>query len=147
MLRCVYSKLDEPLMNRSAKALAKATREVTWGELTGGCKVRNSDLAFKMRTQHLLGANLLPDLEARLCPESSPTVSIVLQKMCAHKKRGIFQCKHVERFTVAHLTEDGLGQLSNDEVPFKEDHPKRINWCNPVVCCNSVQQIARDIIV
>src|SRR5580704_16928844 len=90
ILRRVDSKLDEPLMNRSAKALSKATREVTGGEMTGGCKVRNSDLAFKMPTQHLLGANLLPDLQARLCSENSLTVSIVLEKMRAHKKRDIF---------------------------------------------------------
>jgi len=56
------------------------------GGLKIGATVRNSDLAFKVRTQHLLGANLLPDLQARLCPENSLTVSIVLQKMCAHKK-------------------------------------------------------------
>src|SRR5689334_21103869 len=101
-----------------------------------------------MRTQHLLGSQLLP----RFQPASGSEfelwrTAMRLQRMSAQHHRNLVERKPVERLPMLNRGENGLCHLRHNQVFDKERFPKTERRRDAVVERDPLKQSLRKVIV
>src|SRR5258708_19320090 len=112
-------------MNGGTETQAETSREVTLRKRTRSGQFLDRDISFEMRSQHLLGAELLPRLQPRPRRDGkfrSDTMS--LQRMSTEHHRNLIERQPVEWFAVRDGCENPLCHFRHNQVLTKQDFLK-----------------------
>jgi len=141
-------KLNEALMDGRAKTCPEAPREMTFRKGASAGEILDVDISLQMRSQHLLGSELLPRFQP--APRSECELwraAVRLQGVSTEHHRNLIERQPVQRLAVIDRVQNALCHLRNNQVFDKERFLKTERRRDAVVERDPLKQPRRKVIV